>query len=62
LIEVIESGNGYVWRMICDAGRVLAYSLEQFPCVASAGEAAKAYRVAFWRIASQIDHRMGACR
>lgn len=30
MIEVVESGDGWAWRFICEAGRVLAYSLEVF--------------------------------
>lgn len=61
MIEVIPSGNGFVWCMICAAGRVLAYSTDVFPCITTAAEAAKAYRTAFWTIADEIDHRMARC-
>ena len=54
-------GNGWAWRFICAAGRVLAYSLETFPCNLQAAADAKAYRSAHWAHASTVDHRMGAC-
>ena len=47
--------------MICGAGRILAYSLEVFPDLMDAAASAKAYRTAFWAVASQVDHRMAAC-
>jgi len=62
MIEVIQQANGWAWRMICEAGRELAYSLETFPCNLSAAADAKRYRREFWSHASRIDHRMGACR
>ncbi len=61
MIEVVPHGNGYTWRMIDFVGRVLVYTAETFPCTFSAFAAAKAYRTAFWAMACQIDHRMGAC-
>lgn len=61
MIEVIPCGNGFTWRMICAAGRVLVYASEVFPCNPSAARAAKAYRRQFWAEADRIDHRMGAC-
>jgi hypothetical protein len=61
MFEVIPHGNGLTWRMICAAGRVLVYTSESFPCMIAAAEAAKAYRVSFWRIADQVDHRMARC-
>lgn len=61
MIEVIQHGNGFAWRMICALGRILAYSTETFPCITSAADAAKAYRREFWAIADQIDHRMARC-
>lgn len=61
MIEVVPHGNGFIWRMICAAGRVLAYTMESFPCVDSAFAAGRAYRTQFWQIAAQVDHRMGAC-
>jgi hypothetical protein len=61
MIEVVPLGNRFTWRMICTAGRTLAYTVESFPCIESAADAAKRYRSAFWAIASQIDHRMAAC-
>ncbi len=61
MIEVIRHGNAWVWRMISDAGRVLAYGDATFPCDMSAADAARAYRSAFWATACRIDHRMAAC-
>jgi len=61
MIEVVPMGNGWAWRFICAAGRVLAYSLETFPCNLQAAADAKAYRSAHWAHASTVDHRMGAC-
>lgn len=61
MIEVVQQGNGYTWRMIDFVGRVPVYTAETFPCDFSAFAAAKAYRAAFWAMACQIDHRMGAC-
>lgn len=61
MIEVVPRGNGFGWTMICTTGRVLAYTVETFPCVATAARAAKEYRAAFWGRACEIDHRMAAC-
>lgn len=61
MIEVVPHGNGFTWRMICAAGRTLAYASEPFPCMISAEVAAKTFRNEFWDRASRIDHRMGAC-
>ena len=61
MIEVIPHGNGWAWRFICNAGRVLAYSLESFTSNLEAAAAAKAYRAAHWAHASTVDYRMGAC-
>lgn len=61
VIEVIPHGNGFTWRMLCDAGRVLVYVTEQYPCIMSAANAAKAYRSGFWAVADRIDHRMARC-
>lgn len=61
MIEVVPHGNGWVWRFICEAGRVLAYSPESFPTDMEAAAHAKAYRTAFWAVACEVDHRMGAC-
>jgi len=61
MFEVVPHGNGWAWRMICAAGRVLVYSLETFATDMEAAAAAKAYRVANWRHAATVDHRMGAC-
>lgn len=61
MFEVIPHGNGWTWRMICAAGRVLVYCSEQWPTDFEAASAAKAWRAAFWDMAWGIDHRMGAC-
>lgn len=61
MIEVVENGNGYSWRMLCDRGRVLAYCDRVYASILAAADAAKAYRVAFWAYACRVDHRMGAC-
>ena len=61
MIEVVRHGNGWVWRFICAAGRVLAYSPESFPTDMEAAAHAKAYRAAFWAVACEVDHRMGGC-
>lgn len=61
MIEMIAAGNRWTWRMICAAGRTLVYTDESWPTDFEAFDAAKAYRTAFWAMASQIDHRMGAC-
>jgi hypothetical protein len=62
LIEVIPQGNGWAWRFICAAGRVLAYSLESFTSDHEAAANARAYCIAHWERAAIVDHRMGACR
>ena len=61
MIEVVPHGNGFTWRMISDAGRVLVEAGKMFPCDITAAQAAKSYRTTFWAIACQIDHRMAAC-
>lgn len=61
MIEVVPAGNRWTGRMIDAAGAVLVYTAETFTCDFSAFAAAKAYRTAFWAMACQIDHRMGAC-
>jgi len=61
MIEVIPNQNGFTWRMISAAGRVLVIAIETFPCTFSAAAAAKAYRSTFWSSADETDHRMGAC-
>lgn len=61
MIEVIRAGNRWTWRMIGACGAVLVYTAETWPCDFSAFAAAKAYRAAFWAMASQVDHCMGAC-
>jgi hypothetical protein len=61
MIEVVPHGNGFIWRMICAAGRTLVEAREQFPCSDSAAAAAKDYRTRFWAYASTVDHRMAAC-
>lgn len=61
MFEVIEHGNGFAWQMICATGRVLYGPFPGFPCIGSAADAAKAYRVAFWRVADRVDHRMARC-
>ena len=61
VFEVIPAGNRWTWRMICAAGRVLVYTAESWAINFEAADAAKAYRTAFWAIACQVDHRMGAC-
>ena len=61
MIEVIPAGNRWTWRMICAAGRTLVYTAESWPTDLEAFSAAKAYRTAFWAMACEIDHRMGAC-
>ena len=61
MIEVIPHGNGWAWRFICAAGRILAYSRESFSSDHEAAADAKAYRAAHWMHASAVDHRMGAC-
>ena len=61
MIEVFLTATGWAWHMICDQGRVLAYSLETYAREGQAFAAAKAYRTSFWRVASQHDHRMAAC-
>lgn len=61
MIEVVPHGNGFVWRMICAAGRTLVESADPFPCITSAATAAKDYRARFWAYASTVDHRMAAC-
>ena len=47
--------------MICAAGRTLVYTSDTFDSDGAAAEAAKAYRVSFWRVADQVDHRMARC-
>ena len=61
MIEVIENGNGWSWRMICDQGRILAYCNQVHGRISDAANAAKAYRTAFWAMACRVDHRMAAC-
>jgi hypothetical protein len=61
MIEVLPHGNGWRWQMISFCGRILVAPSELFPCDMSAWLAAKSYRSTFWRIADEIDHRMGAC-
>lgn len=61
MIEVFLKGNRWAWRMICDQGRVLAYSLETYRREGQAFAAAKDYRARFWAVASGVDHRMAAC-
>ena len=61
MFEVYPKGNGFGWRMIGFCGRTLYDPGEHHPDVGSAGQAAKSWRVSFWAIACQIDHRMGAC-
>lgn len=61
MIEVIPAGSRWTYHFICDAGRVLVYTAETFPCPASAFAAAKAYRSAFWAMADAVDYRMGRC-
>ena len=61
MIEVLPWGNRWTWRMIGFDGAVLVYTSETWPCDFSAFAAAKAYRTAFWAMACQVDHRMGAC-
>lgn len=60
MIEVLPQGNRWIWQMVCEKGRVLAYSQESYPCDMSAFKAAKEYRTTFWYHASQIDARMAA--
>lgn len=59
MIEVLwpDDGRGWTWVMICPAGRVLVYTPERFPSILAAADAAKRYRVAFWALADEIDHR-----
>lgn len=61
MFGVFQIGNRWTWHMICAAGRVLAYTSESWETDMEAAEAAKSYRVAFWRIADQVDHRMARC-
>lgn len=61
MFEVIQAGNRWTWQMICSAGRVLVYTDETFDDDGQAAEAAKAYRVRFWAVADQVDHRMARC-
>lgn len=61
MIEVYPHGNGWRWRMIGFDKRPLVYTDDTFPCDFSAFAAAKAYRTAFWAMACEVDHRMGAC-
>ena len=61
MIEVVMVGNRWTWRMIDFAGRALVYVEETWPCDFTAFAAAKAYRTAFWAMASTVDHRTGAC-
>jgi hypothetical protein len=61
MFEVIPAGNRWTWRMICAFGRTLVYTSETYDDDLLAAEAAKSYRTAFWRVADQVDHRMGRC-
>lgn len=61
MIEVIPTGNRWTWRMIGFDRAVLVYTADSWASDREAFAAAKAYRAAFWAMACQIDHRMGAC-
>lgn len=61
MIEVVPAGNRWTWQMIDFVGRVIVYTSDSFATDFEAFRAAKAYRTAFWAMASRIDHRMGAC-
>jgi hypothetical protein len=61
MIEVVQDGHEFAWRMICAAGRTLVESPERFPCDFTAFAAARRWRTDFWARADQVDHRMGAC-
>ena len=62
MIEVVRIGDLWTWTIIGLCGRVLVYTAERFASDHAANDAAKAFRSAFWRIAAELDHRMGACR
>lgn len=55
MIEVIQIGNRYTWRMICSIGRTLVYSMETWETDFDANQAAKLYRNNFWNISKSID-------
>lgn len=57
MIEVIKKGDGWTWHMICNQGRVLAYTDERWPSDIEAAAAAKRYRTTLWAIAEGIDNR-----
>lgn len=63
MIEVrwADDGKGWTWFLMCARGRDLVYTSERYPSILAAAEGAKAYRVAFWAIADQIDHRQARC-
>jgi hypothetical protein len=61
MIEVVEAADGWTWRMIGHDRAVLVYTVDRFGTDHEAFAAAKRYRAAFWSVAAEIDHRMGAC-
>lgn len=61
MLEVFQNGNGWSWRWICAKGRTLVECLEVHPCDLTAFDAARNYRISFWRVADATDHRQGRC-
>jgi hypothetical protein len=60
MIEVFAAGNRWTWRMICAAGRTLAYTAETWATDFEAFTAAKHYRATIWSFAAKVDERQGA--
>lgn len=53
--EVVETDDGFTWRIIAGCGRTLVYTPETYSTDRAAADAAKAHRQAIARRAEMVD-------
>lgn len=61
MLEIVPDGTGgWLWRWISAEGRTLI-ERSGYPTDWCAIVCAKDYRVRFWKLSDQVDHRQARC-